>query len=305
MSVCTYLFLQSHYLLENERERGERSHAGLLVAGPLVPLEFFKLSFNTNVTLQAVSFMWHLMIFSLISKWDSLPCIPAQLSQCVSASKCLPKLIELFPERSKSSVLPFMKLKIYSTVLTTRVMDLNVVYTASAVDTQCSSLECSLHLGLGPQGGCREKKGYRKAGRRKEKERLQGLCSRLSVTVLHVAKWEPANWAGYIWPVQSFWKFERFYTKIEISGFSWESFSTGHTQPAFLHGNTIGWKMSSSCPFKTSVSSPAGSSPRSHPLGHNCFTSSQNHSLMLSARPLQACEFVTSSLKEALELRHM
>ena len=36
---------------------GKPPHAGLLMAGPSVPLEFFKLSFNTNVTLQAVSFM--------------------------------------------------------------------------------------------------------------------------------------------------------------------------------------------------------------------------------------------------------
>lgn len=52
-----YLFVLTVPLSLRERERGERSHAGLLVAGPLVPLEFFKLSFNTNVTLQAVSFM--------------------------------------------------------------------------------------------------------------------------------------------------------------------------------------------------------------------------------------------------------
>lgn len=41
----------------------------------------------------------------------------------------------------------------------------------------------------------------------------------------HVTKWKTANRAAYSWPAQSFWKFERFYTTVEISGFSWEIFS--------------------------------------------------------------------------------
>ena len=115
------------------------------------------------------------------------------------------------------------------------------------------SVPLRMLTGQKPSGGWREKKGYREAGGRKERECLQGLCVLLSVTVLHAAKWEPEDRAACIGPAWSFWKFKRFYTQIKISGLSWEIVGIGHPQPTFLRGKTIGWKMRSSCPFKAGV----------------------------------------------------
>lgn len=72
--------------------------------------------------------------------------------------------------------------------------------------------------------------------------------------------------------------------------------------PAFLHGNTIGWKWVAAAPLKQARTLQLEKVLTPHTPTHNCFISSQKHSFMLSAGPLQAFEFVTSSLKEALEL---
>ena len=50
------------------------------------------------------------------------------------------------------------------------------------------SVPLRMLTGQKPSGGWREKKGYREAGGRKERECLQGLCVLLSVTVLHAAE---------------------------------------------------------------------------------------------------------------------
>lgn len=165
----------------------------------------------------------------------------------------------------------FFKLKIYSDVLTMRVMYLEVVCTQSwhSAFLFRMSTEPSLGLPRAGEGGERLRGGRKEQGMEwNEKELLRRALSTALCDHSHVTRQETANWAADIWLVQSFWNFERFYTKIEISGFSWEIFGVGHTWPAFLHGNTIGWKWVAAAPLKQASTLQLETVHAPHPPTH-------------------------------------
>lgn len=114
-----------------------------------------------------------------------------------------------------------------------------------------SPAECSLNPGLaqrGPEGGGRSEGGRKgKVWDEMKKNDDQGPAAQLCVTVL---TWPRERLSCVHLACTVLWQFERFYTKVEISGFSRDSVSIGPTRPAHLHGNTIVWKWGAAAPLK-------------------------------------------------------
>lgn len=196
----------------------------------------------------------------------------------------------------------FFKLKIYSEVLTTRVMYLEVVCTHSCHSAFLSGM--STEPSLGPRAG---------GGRRKVKGRQEGTR--------YEVKWKRIITKGT--EHCSLWPFSRDeaggcklgcrYLACTVLLEIWEILHKNWDFWLFL-GNLQDWpywacistrdhnwlEMSNSCPFERGTHSPAGNCPRPPPKLF--YMQPESLKFMLSAGPLQAFEFVTSGLKEALEL---
>lgn len=124
--------------------------------------------------------------------------------------------------------------------------------------------EHSLNLGLGQRWGWGEERLWR--GRRKKDRAWERIITKgivpCSLGLLHTWLSERANWAGSIWPAQSSWGIlyknrdcRLFLRNLQCCLCQSCVSARGH--------NWLG--MSSSCPFKTSMCSPAGNCPQAPP----------------------------------------
>lgn len=150
-------------------------------------------------------------------------------------------------------------------MLTTKVMYLEVVYPVPATDTQYSPSECSLNLDLGPEGPLGREE--RLKGGRKE-EGMEWNEKELLRRASRAALWLRGTWLrerlqtklGRFGLYSPFGNSRDFTQKLRLLAFPEKASLLAVLS---LHSTwEHNWlELSSSCPFKTGVHSPAGNSP--------------------------------------------